>query len=457
MNTDESCKIPTPKETTDTAKNALNSIGASTKCISSFKTHTRNKELTMSGGGLSLLGAAVVSGTGTDNTLDEDMKRDGCSSIYANLSQHVSSTLNMLCELNKTSSQTTVNGSASASVILTQKKLSKNQKELNEAILKSLVPPDNVKWQKGMPTAVFNALIESRDRQIESNEAIKKLLIPSISISNTQIKLKADVNFKVISQISRDQTTKLVEQAKNAAKSQALADIVQKTGFGANSPSVKSLIDQRLEDRKQSITDAINSSVNSVNISASSSTEIKFEVSGNISLDNVTIDENAQLRLITNNIMSIATNMGKDVANEIISDSASSTSSSSTSTGQEDVLKNIYDGFEKTVKANADAATGILSGIGNIFSFGIMGMLLIGLVVIMFVPNLLPGKSQGIIGILISVLLIYLISAWFMSWWPFHKDKFTKPQVQSNIHFTKQPSVVKAYSKNKTESILNQL
>jgi hypothetical protein len=46
----------------------------------------------------------------------------------------------------------------------------------------------------------------------------------------------------------------------------------------------------------------------------------------------------------------------------------------------------------------------------------------------MFVPNLLPGKSSGIIGIIVSVILIYLVAAWFLGWFPFSKSNLEEIQ-----------------------------
>lgn len=417
---------PSNDEVKDAATQALNAMDASSKCKSAFNMATRNKELTMAGGGLSLFPpiAGGGSGTSTDNQLKESLTREGCGSVYANISQQISSTQNILCTLNSSSNTTSVSGSANASVSIVQKPLTALQEKQNEAVINSIKNPELPKPVPGVSDDVYKALLDAYNSTVESNNEIKALIAesPNVNITNSTIKNIAGVDFKVITNTSKVNTTKLVEQATKVAKAQAEQKLQQKTGFGGNNPQVKQLIENKIQDKTQSITTSINSAINNVSISGSSSTGFKLEAYGNINIDNVVIDQYAQTRIIANSIMTIATNMGKDVANSVIQDSTSAASASTDTTGAEAALKEIYDGFAKTVKANADAAKGVLDSIGSIFSFGLMGMLLIGAVVLMVGPKILPGKSQGIIGIILSAILIYLIVAWFMSWWPFHKD-----------------------------------
>ena len=82
------------------------------------------------------------------------------------------------------------------------------------------------------------------------------------------------------------------------------------------------------------------------------------------------MDEFAHGRLITENILTSASNMGSTVATEILAESHTSTKSDKESDGQAKLLKELLDGQLALSKANADGAANMFKGVtgflGNI-------------------------------------------------------------------------------------------
>lgn len=450
MSSGDSCPPkPTSDEIKDAAEKALNAMNASSECKSKFRSITDNKQLTMSGIAAAPFAFGMGSTTITGNTLDETNTRDGCGSIFANISQQITSTQNILCTLNKSDNRTTVSTSANSTIKIVSKPPTEILMRQNVALLNSIKNPTLPQFVTGMSESIYNSLLASYNETVESNNKIKALFTPSITVTNSSFKNVASSEINIITNTSKVDTTKLVENATKVAKTQAAQTLNQKTGYGANSPQVKQLIQSKIQDRTQSITDAINSTLNSLTITASSSSTFNMESYAAINLDGIIVDQYVQMRVIAKNIMTIATNMGKEIANSIIQDSTSTSSSTTETAGQEAALKEIYDGFSNLVKENADGAKGVIDStfdgvsnvvkaVGSVFStiftliiFGVVGVIA---AVLIFVPNLLPipRKGQGAIGIIISVILTYCIVAWFMSWWPFSKDSMEQPMPPTN-------------------------
>jgi len=450
MSSGDSCPPPpTSDEIKDAAEKALNAMNASSECKSRFRSLTDNKQLTMSGLAVAPFAFGMGSTTVTQNTLDETTTREGCGNIFANISQQITSTQNILCSLNKSDNRTTVSASANSTIKIVSKPPTDLLVRQNIALLNSIKNPKLPQFVNGMSESIYNSLLAAYNETIVSNNKIKALFTPSITITNSSFKNVASSELNIITDTSKVDTTKLVENATKVAKTQAAQTLSQKTGYGGNSPQVKQLISSKVQERTQSITDAINVSVNNLTIKSTSSNTFNMESYGAINLDGIVVDQYAQMRVIAKNIMTIATNMGKEIANSIIQDSASTSSSEISAAGQEAALKEIYDGFANVVKENAESATGLIDStfegvssvvesVGSIFTgmFTIIIFVVVGVIAaaLIFVPNLLPipRKGQGAIGIIISVILTYFIVAWFMSWWPFGKDNMEQPMPPTN-------------------------
>lgn len=427
---------PTIEQKFETIKSALGGLGGDQKCKNTFENAVNNKLLKVDAAvaAVSLMGGGggTMSLSDSQQQLNSKLIKDGCTSIFANINQQMESSQNILCELNQSKNVTTLNGSANATISIGQMKQTKEQIELKEKMLDKLVEPRQPVMPQYIPgesLAMFKLVQEgyklAMNHWIEAKKIVQseiENITGKFNLSDIKIKNEASVDMQNMSSTKNVSISNIVEQYKKAVKSQALSDLKQNTGYGANSPDLKSLVDNKVSSKNQSITDNIKLALQKVKISGMANTGFSILVDGPLSLKGITLDQYSQTRIITSNIMTSASNMGKSIALDILQESATTTKSEQTSTGQEKLMADLLKGQLELSKANAEGASKLFGQLTSFMSFGLIGMVLIGLVALMFLPNLLPGKSSGVIGIIVSVALIYLIAAWFLGWFPFSKS-----------------------------------
>ena len=427
---------PTIEQKFEKIKSALGGLGGDQKCKNTFANAVNNKLLkadaAVAAVSLMGIGGGTMSLTDSQQQLNSQLTKDGCADIFANINQQMESTQTILCELNNSKSVTTLTGSANATVALTQLKPTSAQVELRKAALQNVIKPVQPvlpQYVPGESLAVYKEAMEGYKLAVNSYNKLAKIakeemdnILGKITINRSSFTIKASVAMQALTKTSNVSLTKLALEYKKVAKTQALSDLKQNTGYGANSDTLKSLVASKISDKNQNITDSIKNNLQSIKLVATSSTSFALQFYGPLELNDITLDEYAQTRLIASNIMSSASNMGKSVALDIMQESATTTKSEQTSTGQEKLMADLLKGQLELSKANAEGASKLFGQLTSFMSFGLIGMVLIGLVALMFVPNLLPGKSSGVIGIIVSVALIYLIAAWFLGWFPFSKS-----------------------------------
>jgi hypothetical protein len=175
---------------------------------------------------------------------------------------------------------------------------------------------------------------------------------------------------------------------------------------------------------------------------ASSDASVLITFYGALELKNVVFDQFAQSRLITQNIISSASNMGKSVAIDLLSDAHSSTHSDKESTGQDKVLKDLLAGQAKLSAENAKGAAdmfGKATGfLGSIMSMMALVPLVIGVVVLLFFPEISNVIAPGPLKYVLAGVLMYFILAWFIGFWPFGKsEKSIFPEDLAYVHTAK--------------------
>ena len=434
---------PTLDQKFEKIKSALDGLGGDQKCKNTFANAVDNKLVKVDAAVAAIVfpfgaGGAATSVTNSAQKLNSQLSKEGCADIFANINQQMESSQSILCELNNNKSVTTLTGSANATIALTQLTPTTEQVELRKASLENVIRPVQPVLPQYVPGETlalykevmkgYNLAMDSYNKlAIISKEQIDNIL-GKITINRSSFTIKASVDMKALTNTNNVSLTKLAEEYKKVAKSQALSDLKQNTGYGANSDTLKSLVASKISNKNQNITDSIKNNLQSIKLVATSSTTFALQFYGPLELNDVIIDEYAQTRLIASNIMSNASNMGKSIALDIMQESATTTKSEQTSTGQEKLMAGMLKGQLELSKANAEGASKLFGQVTSFMSFGLIGMVLIGLVALMFVPNLLPGKSSGIIGIIVSVILIYLVAAWFLGWFPFSKSNLEEIQ-----------------------------
>lgn len=432
---------PTVEEKFSNIKDALNSLGGDQKCKNIFNSSDKNSlekvDAAFAVASLGGVGGGTASVTASSNELTEKLSKEGCADIFANITQQIQSTQTILCELNKDKNVTSISGSANSTIVIRQRKPTINQVEAMKEALRGVpkpIPPILPQYVPGESLETYKLALEGYKLATNSyNEALKIVkeetdnIMGKVTINRTSIKNRADVDLQVLSDSKNISTTNLINEFRKVAKAQAFSDIKQKSGYGGNNETIKSLVATKLNDKNQEITTIIKNKLQKIEIGGMSGASFSLLFYGSLELNGVIIDQYAQTRIITKSIMKSASNMGKLIALDILQDSTTTAKSEQTATGQEEVLKEIFNGQLALSKANAEGASKLFSQVTSFMSFGLIGMVLIGLVLLFFVPNILPGKSSGVIGIVFSAVLVYLIAAWFMNWFPFSKSNLEEP------------------------------
>lgn len=427
---------PSTQEKFDKIKSVLSGMGGDQKCKNTFMNAVDNKLLKVDAAAAMLSLGGVAGGTlaltDSQNKLKSQLQKEGCADIFANINQQLESSQNILCELNQAKNITILDGSSNASISIIQGRPTKEQIALKDRMLKKLVEPRQPVMPQYIPgesLAMFRLVQDvyklAMDHWIEAKKIVQdeiENISGKFDLTGVKINNVATVDMQHMSSTKNVSVSNIVEQYEKVVKSQALSDLKQKTGYGANSDTLKSLVTNKVLSKNQSITNNINLALQKVKLSGIANASISIIVDGPLSLKDITLDQYAQTRLITSNIMASASNMGKSIALDILQESTTSTKSDKTSTGEEKLMADILEAQLEMSKANAEGARKLFEQLTSFMSFGNIGMVIAGLVALMIVPNLLPGKSSGIIGIIISISLIYLIASWFMGWFPFSKS-----------------------------------
>ncbi len=419
---------PKDQELIDRSNKILNSLGASQECKAKFDLATKNSVSSQTGLAFGPSFFGFANNTNVNNEMNQSLTQDGCGSVFANVLTQLNQQQNILCTLNDASNTSQISGSARSKITITTIPPSRVQIKANQAAITALAAqrPQQPIIPPGIPQAVSIALINAYRESIRLyNQRIALFGPPSLTIKNSSIRNKATSDFQIIANTQNITTTKLVESVKTVAKSVAMNELKQKTGVGGKVPQVKQLVDQSINNKNQSITNSINSTVNSIKVNQTAENEITISsAAGPLNIEGVTIDQYAQSRIITKNIMTIATDMGKEVANDIMSQSAGGMSADQTTAGAEAALKEIFTGLKNVTEASQSA-------FGNLTSFLTSGALIFGVVAIVFLmfgPKIIGGVTNVISGgnpwikALISAILIYFVVSWFLGWWPFNRN-----------------------------------
>ena len=440
MSSSETCpKPPSTEQKFEPIQNALNAAGANQKCKSIFnnavdsgmqKVDAAAAVVAFPFGG----GAASTSYTNAKNKLRESLSKAGCTDLFMNINQQIDSTQSILCEVSNSKSTTSLSGSANASIKIIQGKPDAAMLALRAQALKIIskpVPPLQPGIAGGPVTEqdveMYKVALENYNEANKINKEEMDSIMGNVTIENVDFKNKASVDMKLVSDISNISTTAIAAQFKQVAHASAMNELKNKTGLGANSDTVKSIVTNRIANKNQSITDSIKNQISNVKMSASSDASVLITFYGALDLKNVVFDQFAQSRLITQNIISSASNMGKSLAMDMLSDAHNSTKSDKESTGEDKVLQQLLAGQVALSKANAAGAAdmfGKATGfLGSIMSMMMIVPLVIGVVILLFFPEISNVIAPGPLKYVLAAVLLYFILAWFIGFWPFGKSE----------------------------------
>ena len=435
-------------------KKIMDSLGASDKCKSAFS-NAVDSSLQKGDAAFAIatfggIGGGSVSLTNSQNKIRENLNKSGCSDIFANVNQQMNTTQSILCEVSNTKSTTTLAGSANASIKIIQGKPTDSMISLRTLLLAKLSnpqPPSDslASVDKDLYRVAYYNYMEA----IKINKQEIDNIMGNVTISNSTFKNSANTDMRAINKMESVNTTSIAEHFKEAVKNSAMQELKNKTGLGANSDSVKSLVTNRINNKNQNITDSIKNHIQNVTLSSASDASVIIKFYGSLNMDGVIFDQDAQGRIITQNIMTNASNLGKSIALDMLSDAHSGTKSDKESGGQDVILKQLLEGQVALSKANSAGAADMFKGVTGILGSFAMIPIIIGVVVLLFFPQISNTFFPGPLKYVIAGILLYFVAAWFIGIWPFSKSENSKFQ-QNDLEYTNKDRKKGSYSADYT-------
>lgn len=440
MSKSKTCpSVPSLDQKFDKIQDALNASGANQKCKSVFNNAVDSGMTKVDVAAAAFVfpfggGGTSTSFTDAQNHMRESLNKEGCSDLFMNINQQINSTQSILCEISNTKSTTSLSGSANASIKIIQPEPTEKMLALRSEALKRISDPVRP-LQPGLTgkavtdrdIELYNIAMENYNKALEINKQEVANIMGTLTVEKSEFRNVANVDMKAVSNLSNVSITAIAEQYKQVAHASAMNELKNKTGLGANSDTVKSIVTNRISNKNQNISDSIKNALQNITMSSQADASVLIKAYGAITVEGVTFDQFAQSRLIAQNIISSASNIGKSVALDMLSDAHTVTKSDKEATGQDKVLKQLLDGQVQLSKANAEGAANMFKGVtgflGSIASMFALIPIIIGVVMLLFFPQISNVIAPGPLKYVLAVVLMYFVLAWFIGFWPFSKSE----------------------------------
>ena len=445
--TSSSCPAPPTIETEMAAINdVLSEVGADQQCKQIFDSDTSTDFVKVDAAvGISTpfggAGAAVAT-TNASTDLSSSLSSAGCTDLFVNAQQQINSTQNIMCTLNENSTTSNVSMGSNATITIRKKthtgaeyiaQMAYRTAAITALTAQMPTAPYMLPWYADLSDT--GQRVASEAYQAAGNAIARRSAVINgqTRITNSTFNVSAGLNMKVVNDLTTQAATKIANEVKKAAASEAMNQIKKKTGYGAQTPNIKSIVDTKIENATQNINTDITRTVSDIKADGSSNAEFRIEYYGPMIIDNLEVTVDAQAKLITDNIMKSSKDIGSQVAMEVLSDAAAGNSADTTSAGQDAVLDTIMKGNVAMSEANAEGVANALSTFtGGGGMMGIIILVVIGIAIFMFAPKIIGvvfpmagpgGGAMKYVMQFVIFLIAYIIVAYFFGFWPFNTSE----------------------------------
>jgi hypothetical protein len=460
VTTGSSCPPPpTIQSEVESISEALNAAGADQECkriFDSSVTTDFNKVDVAVGISTPFGGAgAAASNTSAHTDLKTALTNAGCTDLFVNVQQQINSTQNIMCILNEKSQTSNISTSSNASIRIVQNSYPANsaaalaqiqyQTAATNALNRNIPqPPYTLPWYNEMSDTGKRIAHNSYEALLESITRRQAIIDKRTIIRGSTFSVSSNIQMKTVQNLDTNNITAIGVEAKKVATAQAMNEIEKRSGLGATGGNnIKSIVQNRIDNTTQNINSDISRTVSDIQARVVNSSEFRIEYYGAIVIDDIDVSVDAQARLITENIMILAKEIGSQVAMEVISEAASGNRAQTWDAGQNEALDSIMAGNVAMSEANAEGVSNALNTFmgGSGGMMGIIIIILIGIAIFMFgfkkvfsvvFPMTDPygGPMKYVMQILIF-LVIYLIIALIFRFWPFSSSEKNNKLMQS--------------------------
>ena len=340
LTTGGSCPpAPTIQSEVESISEALNAAGANQECKrifdSSVATDFTKVDVAV-GISTPFGGAGAAAATTSAHTeLKTALSNAGCTDLFVNVQQQINSTQNIMCILNEKSQTSNISTSSNASIRIVQNSYPANsaaavaQFQYQTAATNALnrntpQPPYTLPWYNEMSATGKRIAHNSYRALLESISRREAIINKRTIIRGSTFSVSSNIQMKTVQALDNNNTAAIGVEVKKVATAQAMNEIEKRSGLGATGGNnIKSIVQNRIDNTTQNINNDISRTVSDIQARVVNSSEFRIEYYGAIVIDDIDVSVDAQARLITENIMILAKEIGSQVAMEVISEAAS--------------------------------------------------------------------------------------------------------------------------------------
>jgi hypothetical protein len=371
------CTLP-PQKAIPRSSNIIKDMGMDADCEKEAETETGTFAASTSAKSMFGSIGSQISAT----TLHNKMKQKGCGAFSANIVNIVNSQLSKTCTTNIVKSNIVLSANSTANVTI--RTLQPSGKVLDSLTNSRAASDARLTSYIGLATIMTGS--ENREfletqikNEMEIIEGLNETMSPSIRLDNVKIRVTSDT--RITGGIKNTNSVKTSLKNDFVAQTIATAEqsVNQATGVNALNPNTKQLIQQKVNNKNDSITNIVNEAILKSNVGGSSSSGIVIETTGPISISNTTLDANAIVDITLNVLNNQATLLGKEIASTIITDVTSKQTAVQKSAGLEDLAKALGDANANAIgtnKAEYSPYMGLIAGVVGLI-FGLIFLYMI--------------------------------------------------------------------------------
>jgi hypothetical protein len=269
---------------------------------------------------------------------NNSMAESGCGEFFLNAQDMMTSTQNISCTMNQTTSSISTSASGSTRISVNNEwtdayaaQMAALQKDAEDAYEKLLTVTVPSLILKGVPESTTQSLLDSA---LANKNSFKP---PPLLVKNSVFKVISRMNIKTVNDLNQTLKNQIVNEFKKVATASAKNHIQSTLGVGALSPNIKSLISKRINDQTQNYADTVNTLLSNTDVTITSNGSIIFKSSGEIDLENTVIDAETVINTATSAVVKNAAGAGITASTNIINEASDDTGVTTKSAGIEDL------------------------------------------------------------------------------------------------------------------------
>ena len=327
-------------------------LGMSDKCkrLATTKTavNTKTNQVKAKVGPFGMFGSGGGRNTKTSTTIDDSFAEEGCGNVIQDTKNIMNAVANMNCSISQSSSESSIATSASATVSIKVKP--------PPGYMQRLVDSYDLQ-ANNMRMIAESTFIPAKERKSMMQEILAGMRLTqqtmqqtgALTLTNSRVRASANTKVKSITTSTAELSKKLEADYKDIARTSAEHNIQKKLGKNALQPSTKMLIDETVQNYTSDISNEISQTLASCNVKVENSSLVEIEVPTAVKLDNSEITADVMIDIATSTIATQSIDLGKQIAQQMLVESATKTKEEVESVGLEPLVEAQQEGVKNTI------------------------------------------------------------------------------------------------------------